>query len=177
MKENLLRHFVEAACLSSLADCKFVYGRRLHTLSGWKILLRTEWSPGGISVQTTRNIHMKATLKKGSAVYGMEGMLTAPQTRAEHELEYSKHSGIHTIVDWYGFERKVLTLNLVFDHEMEAGDPNPALQEHRIEVKIGGYTKDEFIHCLENTLIPDLKESGMECTAQDFETAIQFLRV
>lgn len=35
--------------------------------------------------------------------------------------------------------------------------------------------KYEFVEFLENTLIPDLKESGMDATAEDFETAVSFI--
>lgn len=35
---------------------------------------------------------------------------------------------------------------------------------------------EEFIGFLEGTLIPDLKESGRECTAEDFEKAVNFMR-
>jgi len=35
----------------------------------------------------------------------------------------------------------------------------------------------DFIDYLENTLIPDLKESGRVMTAEDFETAVAFMRV
>ena len=35
--------------------------------------------------------------------------------------------------------------------------------------------KDEFVEYLVENLIPDLKESGMEATAQDFESAVFFI--
>jgi hypothetical protein len=35
---------------------------------------------------------------------------------------------------------------------------------------------EEFIAYLENTLIPDLKESGHEYTAEDFEKCIAIMR-
>ncbi|MAK37227.1 MAG: hypothetical protein CMC15_13825 [Flavobacteriaceae bacterium] len=35
--------------------------------------------------------------------------------------------------------------------------------------------REEFIHYLESTLIPDLKRSGMFYTAEDFETAVYFM--
>ena len=38
-------------------------------------------------------------------------------------------------------------------------------------------TKEQFICFLEETLIPDLKESGMDFTAEDFETAVYFMRL
>jgi len=41
---------------------------------------------------------------------------------------------------------------------------------------VNGFTKDKFVGYLENTLIPDLKESGMDATAEDFETAVKFIR-
>lgn len=34
----------------------------------------------------------------------------------------------------------------------------------------------EFIEFLENTLIPDLHDSGMHATAEDFETAVYFMK-
>lgn len=34
----------------------------------------------------------------------------------------------------------------------------------------------DFVEYLEKTLIPDLKESGREYTAQDFETAVKHIR-
>lgn len=37
------------------------------------------------------------------------------------------------------------------------------------------YRKD-FIWFLENTLIPDLKDSGLHSTAEDFETAVFFMK-
>jgi len=37
-------------------------------------------------------------------------------------------------------------------------------------------SKKVFIGFLENTLIPDLKESGMEFTAEDFETAVYYMK-
>ena len=37
-------------------------------------------------------------------------------------------------------------------------------------------TKEEYIAYLETTLIPDLRESGMEATAEDFETAVMLLK-
>lgn len=37
------------------------------------------------------------------------------------------------------------------------------------------WTKESFITYLRNTLIPDLKESGRDFTAEDFETAIHFM--
>lgn len=37
-------------------------------------------------------------------------------------------------------------------------------------------TKPQFIYYLEDTLIPDLKESGRTATAEDFETLVKLLR-
>jgi hypothetical protein len=36
--------------------------------------------------------------------------------------------------------------------------------------------REDFIEFLEETLIPDLKESGRHATAEDFETAVFFMR-
>tara|TARA_B100000131_G_C17634774_1_gene417502 strand:+ start:144 stop:359 length:216 start_codon:yes stop_codon:yes gene_type:complete len=38
------------------------------------------------------------------------------------------------------------------------------------------WEREEFIWFLENTLIPDLKESGRHATAEDFETAVFFMK-
>jgi len=36
--------------------------------------------------------------------------------------------------------------------------------------------KADFVEYLVENLIPDLKESGMEATAEDFESAVFFMR-
>lgn len=36
-------------------------------------------------------------------------------------------------------------------------------------------TKEEFIRYLKETLIPDLQESGLDATAEDFEEAIYWM--
>ena len=36
-------------------------------------------------------------------------------------------------------------------------------------------SKQDFISFLKHTLIPDLKESGMDATAEDFETAVYYM--
>jgi hypothetical protein len=41
--------------------------------------------------------------------------------------------------------------------------------------KIKGKTLQDYIDWLEETLIPDLKDSGMVCTAEDFETCIEWM--
>lgn len=41
--------------------------------------------------------------------------------------------------------------------------------------KIHGKTMEQFIDWLEEVLIPDLKESGFTCTAEDFETCIDWM--
>ena len=38
------------------------------------------------------------------------------------------------------------------------------------------WRREEFIEFLEETLIPDLKESGKIATAEDFETAVFFMK-
>ena len=38
-----------------------------------------------------------------------------------------------------------------------------------------GISKEEFISYLKEQLIPDLKESGYEFTADDFATALKFI--
>ena len=43
--------------------------------------------------------------------------------------------------------------------------------------QINGFTKERFEAYLAETLIPDLKEAGMEATAEDFETALGFLKL
>jgi hypothetical protein len=37
------------------------------------------------------------------------------------------------------------------------------------------WRREEFVNYLETTLIPDLKESGHVNTAEDFETAVEFI--
>lgn len=37
------------------------------------------------------------------------------------------------------------------------------------------WTREEFIAYLRETLIPDLRESGRDATADDFQTAIEFM--
>ena len=37
-------------------------------------------------------------------------------------------------------------------------------------------SKERFIEYLEDTLIPDFIESGMEYTAEDFKTAVYYLK-
>ena len=44
-----------------------------------------------------------------------------------------------------------------------------------IDVEMKTWTRADFIWFLENTLIPDLKESGRHSTAEDFETAVYFM--
>lgn len=41
--------------------------------------------------------------------------------------------------------------------------------------QVNDWTRERFIIYLNETLIPDLKSSGYEATAEDFETAIQFM--
>lgn len=41
--------------------------------------------------------------------------------------------------------------------------------------KINGHTLPQFIAFLNETLIPDLKESGRDATAEDFESAVQWI--
>tara|TARA_R100000700_G_scaffold17252_1_gene23831 strand:- start:4438 stop:4575 length:138 start_codon:yes stop_codon:yes gene_type:complete len=36
--------------------------------------------------------------------------------------------------------------------------------------------KADFVEYLETNLIPDLKESGLEATAEDFETAVYYIK-
>ena len=44
------------------------------------------------------------------------------------------------------------------------------------EAEYDGWTRNEFIDFLENTLIPDLYDSGNDATAEDFETALKFIK-
>lgn len=37
------------------------------------------------------------------------------------------------------------------------------------------YTRERFVEYLQETLIPDLKDSGSDATAEDFETAVHFI--
>lgn len=42
--------------------------------------------------------------------------------------------------------------------------------------KINGHTLPQFIAFLNETLIPDLKKSGTEATAEDFESAVKWIK-
>lgn len=53
---------------------------------------------------------------------------------------------------------------------------NRYYQMKKLTTDIGDWTREEFIHYLENTLIPDLKESGSEGHVHDYELAIRFMR-
>jgi len=44
------------------------------------------------------------------------------------------------------------------------------------ELTINNFTEKGFISYLRGTLIPDLIESGMEATAEDFRVALAFLQ-
>lgn len=44
-----------------------------------------------------------------------------------------------------------------------------------MDKEVRGISKEEFCRYLRETLIPDLKESGREYTAEDFETALNFM--
>lgn len=44
------------------------------------------------------------------------------------------------------------------------------------EEGIKGWNRQDFINYLEKTLIPDLHESGSTFTAEDFETAVFFIK-
>lgn len=46
----------------------------------------------------------------------------------------------------------------------------------RLALVDGWESPEQFTAYLEGALIPDLKESGMEATASDFETAVKFIR-
>lgn len=41
----------------------------------------------------------------------------------------------------------------------------------------GEWTRESFCDYLRSTLIPDLRESGSTCTADDFETALKFMEM
>lgn len=44
-----------------------------------------------------------------------------------------------------------------------------------MDKQVRGISKEEFCRYLRVSLIPDLKESGREYTADDFETAVKFM--
>lgn len=46
---------------------------------------------------------------------------------------------------------------------------------HKAQID-GWESQEQFTAYLEGVLVPDLKESGYEATAEDFETALQFIR-
>lgn len=89
------------------------------------------------------------------------------------------------------------TFNAELFHFHPEGNPRPQLSECQaiqaetaariveldhlghdksVPLNVNGYTAAQFVDYLENTLIPDLKESGLEATAWDFETAVEFIR-
>tara|TARA_R110000824_G_scaffold41862_1_gene124081 strand:+ start:801 stop:965 length:165 start_codon:yes stop_codon:yes gene_type:complete len=43
-------------------------------------------------------------------------------------------------------------------------------------IRHNDWTKKDFIDFLQDTLIPDLRDSGLDATADDFDTAIFFMR-
>ena len=47
---------------------------------------------------------------------------------------------------------------------------------HTTDPVTGWDSKEEFIEYLTYTLIPDLKDSGLDATAEDFETAVHFIK-
>jgi hypothetical protein len=48
--------------------------------------------------------------------------------------------------------------------------------ERNKQSKHWGWKRAQFINFLENTLIPDLKTSGNNATAKDFETCVKYMR-
>ena len=44
------------------------------------------------------------------------------------------------------------------------------------EPDFGDFTEEDFIEYLEENLIPDLKDSELFATAEDFETAVHFMK-
>lgn len=60
-------------------------------------------------------------------------------------------------------------------HKAKADKLDKLGYSKEIPLEVNGYTKESFLAFLRDTLIPDLKESGHECTAEDFETAIEFI--
>jgi hypothetical protein len=50
------------------------------------------------------------------------------------------------------------------------------INEMQEETQIDGWTKATFVEFLENTLIPDLHESGNDATTEDLETAVKFIK-
>lgn len=49
-------------------------------------------------------------------------------------------------------------------------------EDRSLPLIVNDWTAEKFCSYLEETLIPDLKESGLDATAQDFETAVEFIR-
>lgn len=64
-----------------------------------------------------------------------------------------------------------------FDNFEEACECAEKLGGLEKEPRFNDYTKSEFIEFLEETLIPDLKDSGYESIPTDFETAVSFLKL
>ncbi len=74
---------------------------------------------------------------------------------------------------WHG-QDKNMNKNWMKPDEQDRQDK--IAEARRDAHTINGKTRYEFIRWLETTLIPDLKESGSTCTAEDFETCIKFMR-
>lgn len=92
-------------------------------------------------------------------------------------------------IQWVNFTLKAYELGLEVGAKMDAAifwdkeagrgynyDELPLVKAKPKAKKIKGKTAAEFIDFLEHTLIPDLKESGREFTAEDFETAVKWIK-
>jgi hypothetical protein len=62
------------------------------------------------------------------------------------------------------------------DHKHTCGGTFDPAQFLPVVEPHDGWTKEKFINYLSGQLIPDLQDAGMEATAEDFETAVKFLR-
>lgn len=74
---------------------------------------------------------------------------------------------------WNGLDVSALPHQL---SECQAIQRETAERLAKRERVVDGYTKAQFIEFLTETLIPDLERDGYESTAQDFRTAVEFLR-
>lgn len=67
------------------------------------------------------------------------------------------------------------TKDLAIRHEEKAHGRTKHSRVDHVTVK-GKKAKENFVDYLEGTLIPDLKESGRTATAEDFETAVRYIK-
>ena len=60
-------------------------------------------------------------------------------------------------------------------HREKASQADKLGEDASLPLLVNGFTKARFVKYLQETLIPDLKAAGFEATAEDFETAVEFI--